>query len=169
MKSNAQPSQLSLDAQQIHEIGLRRSSDVTTSLGVVIPYTTLELTKAALRHTGVCTDLNLRVSLVDVQIVPFPCPLDQPPVNREFSEQRLRDLLTDSQLQGSAEVLYARDWLDGFRRVVEPGSLVILGTKKRWWRTREEKLARVLMKAGHQVMLLHITNASPSEQPPKMR
>jgi hypothetical protein len=114
-----------------------------------------ELTKAVLRHAGVCTDLKVHVSLVDIQIVPFPCPLDQPPIDKEFSDQRLRDLLRESQLRGSTEVLYARDWLEGFRPVLEPTSLVILGTKKRWWRTREEKLASALSKAGHQVMLLH--------------
>ena len=155
MKSNAQSSELSFDARQIHEIGLRRPSDVTVNLQVVIPYTTPELTKAALRHAGVCTDLNVHVSLVDIQIVPFPCPLDQPPINKQFSAQRLRDLLRESGVPGSAEVLYARDWLDGFCHILEPRSLVILGTKKRWWRTREEKHARALVKAGHQVMLLY--------------
>jgi len=155
MKNNPQASELSIDARQSHDIRLLRPSDNTAGLRVVIPYTTSELTKAALRHAGVCTDLNVHVSVVDIQIVPFPCPLDLPPIDKEFSEQRLRELLRESQLPGSAEVLYARDWLDGFRRVLEPKSLVILGTKKRWWRTREEKLACALVKAGHQVMLLH--------------
>jgi hypothetical protein len=155
MKSKAQPKELSFDTWSIHETRVRVSSDITARLGVVIPYTTRELTEAALRHAGVCTDLNVHVSLVDIQIVPFPCPLNQPPINKEFSERRLRDLLAESQLPGSAEVLYARNWLEGFCRVLEPKSLVILGTKKRWWRTREEKLAGALMKAGHQVMLLH--------------
>ena len=49
-----------------------------------------------------------------------------------------------------------RDWLEAFKKVLEPGSLVILATKKRWWPTREEKLARSLAKAGHQVMLLPV-------------
>ena len=156
MKSKTQPCELSFDARQIHEIGLRRPTDVTTSvLWVVIPYTTPELTTAALRHAGVCSDLNVHVSLVDIQVVPFPCSLDQPPIDKEFSERRLRDLLTESQLPGSAELLYARDWFDGFCRLLEPKSLVIVGSKKRLWRTREDRLASALVKAGHQVMLLH--------------
>ena len=41
-----------------------RPLDTTTGvLMVVVPYTTPELTRAALRHAGVCTDLNLNVSL----------------------------------------------------------------------------------------------------------
>jgi len=139
------------------EVEQRKPSQVATGvLWVVIPYTTPELTKVAVRHAAVCTDLNVYVSLVDIQVVPFPCPLDQPPIDKEFSQRRLRDLFAQSGLPGGTEVLYTRDWLEGFRRLLEPHSLVILATKKRWWRTREDKLARALAKAGHQVMLLRI-------------
>jgi hypothetical protein len=125
-------------------------------LWIVVPYTTPEVTRAALRHAGVCTDLDVHVYLVDIQVVPFPCPLNQPPVNKKFSELRLQDLLKQRELPGKAAVLYTRDWLEGFSKVLAPGSLVVLATKKRWWRTREEKLARKLMKVGHHVMLLPV-------------
>src|SRR5437879_827819 len=73
------------------EIDQRRPSGIGTGvLWVVIPFTTPELTRAALRHAGVCSDLDVHVALVDIQVVPFPCPLDQPPINREFSERRLQ-------------------------------------------------------------------------------
>jgi len=149
-------SELKFDDRTIarHEIDHRRPSNTTGVLWVVIPYTTPELTRAALRHAGVCTDLNVNVSLVDIQVVPFPCPLDQPPVNQEFSRRRLRDLLEQNGLPGRTDVLYARDWLEGFRRALDPHSLVILARKKRWWRTREDKLAAALRKAGHQVLLI---------------
>ena len=128
-------------------------------LQVVIPFTTPELTCAALRHAGVCSDLDVHVVLVDVQVVPFPCPLEQPPVDQKFSRRRLAELLKETGLPGQAAVLYTRDWLEGFRQVLEPGSLVILATGKRWWPTREHKLARALIKAGHQVMLLRVAQA----------
>jgi len=77
-------------------------NDVTTGvLRVVVPYTTPDLTRAALRHAGVCTDLDVRVRLVDIQIVPFPCPLNRPPINKDFSEERLRKLLDQSELHGT--------------------------------------------------------------------
>jgi hypothetical protein len=152
---------LTTDLQQNRTTGIFREIEcrpLDTTQGVltiVVPYTTPELTRAALRHAGVCTDLNVRVSLVDIQIVPFPCPFDTPPVNKEFSQARLTQLFRPSQLPGETAVLYARDWLEGFQRVLEPDSLVILASKKRWWRTREEKLARALKKTGHQVLLIH--------------
>jgi hypothetical protein len=128
----------------------------TGVLWLVVPYTTPELTRAALRHAAVCSDLNIHVSLVDIQVVPFPCPLDQPPINKEYSARRLRELFSETGLPGGVAVVYTRDWLEGFRRTLEPKSLVILATRKRWrpWPTREEKLARALTRAGHQVMLL---------------
>jgi len=139
------------------EIDQRRPPDITTDvLWMAIPYTTPELTRAALRHAGVCSDLDVHVNLVDIQVVPFPCPLDQPPINKEFSEQRLVELLKEAGLPGRAALLYTRDWLEGFRQMLEPGSLVVLATRRRWWPTREEKLARTLTKAGHQVMLLPV-------------
>jgi hypothetical protein len=139
------------------EIEQPRPSDVAVgALWILIPYTTPELTRAALRHAGVCSDLDVHVMLVDIQVVPFPCPLDQPPVNKEFSEKRLRELLKASGLPGRVAVFYSRDWLESFKSVLEPSSLVILASKKRWWPTREEKLARTLIKSGHQVMLLPV-------------
>ena len=135
----------------------QRVSDVSSGvLWIVVPYTTPELTRAALRHAGVCTDLAVHVCLVDIQVVPFPCPLSQPPVSTKFAETRLQVLLKESGLPGKAAVLYSRDWFETFTKVLEPGSLVVLATNKRWWKTREEKLARKLMKAGHHVMLLPV-------------
>ena len=135
----------------------QRLADMTAGvLWILVPYTTPELTMAALRHAGVCTDLDVHVCLVDMQVVPFPCSLNQPPVDRKFSECRLQGLLNESGLPGKAGVVYTRDWLEGFKKILEPGSLVVIATKKRWWKTREDKLARTLMKAGHQVLLLPV-------------
>jgi hypothetical protein len=139
------------------EAGDRSLADAETGvLWLVIPFTTPELTWAALRHAGACTDLDVHVSLVDIQVVPFPCQLDQPQINKEFSQRRLQEMLRESRLPGQAAVVYTRDWLEGFRRMLEPRSLVILATRKRWRPTREQKLAHALSKAGHQVMLLPV-------------
>jgi hypothetical protein len=159
MKANRQLKDARFEGGPIGQVESSWQTPPETTVGalrVVIPYTTPELTKAALRHAGVCSDLDVYACLVDIQVVPFPCPLVQPPINREFSERRLQDLLKESGLRGTAAVVYTRDWLESFEKVLAPGSLVILATKKRWWPTREVKLARTLMKAGHQVMLLPV-------------
>ena len=158
MKSNNQANSIKVAPRRIERTRRRERPEVTPAvLRIVIPYTTPELTLAALRHAGVCSDLNVHVSLVDVQVVPYPCPIDQPPINREYSSSRLRELFKESGLPGRAEVVYTRDLLEGFKRALEPGSLVIIAARRRWWPTREERLARELLAAGHQVMLLPIT------------
>jgi hypothetical protein len=126
----------------------------TEVLWIVVPFTTPELTRAALRHSAVCSDLDVQICLVDVQVVPFPRPFDDPPINRKFSEHRLHELFKETGFPGQTTVLYARDRLEGYRRILEPKSLVVLATKKRWWPTREWRLARALSKGGHQVLLL---------------
>jgi hypothetical protein len=141
-----------------------KSSDVTKHrtaadieqdvLQIVVPYLNPELTQAAMRHVGVCTDLNLEVNLIDIQVVPFPCPLDQPLINKEYSQRRLEELLGQSGLSGRATVVYTRDWLQAFRQTMEPKSLVIVATASRWLPTREKRLARALVKDGYQVMVL---------------
>jgi hypothetical protein len=141
---------------EVRQVERRAPFIITEVLRVVVPYTTNDFTRAALRHAGVCTDLDVHVCIVDIQVIPFPCPLDQPPISKEFSEQRLQELLRECGLPGRTSVLYTRDWLEGFRKVLEPGSLVIVACQKRWWRTREERLARTLMNAGHDVMLLPV-------------
>jgi hypothetical protein len=140
---------------QTKTVTVAAAPDLRTGvLWIVVPYTTPELTRAALRHSAVCSDLDVQICLVDVQVVPFPCPFDEPPINKKFSEHRLHELFRETGLPGQTAVLYARDRLEGYRRMLEPKSLVVLATKKRWWPTREWRLARALSKAGHQVLLL---------------
>jgi hypothetical protein len=159
MKSIGQVLGARIDGRAIvdHDLDRRRPAEVTTGvLSVVIPYTTMEHTQAAIRHVGVCSDLDVHVTLVDVQVVPFPCPLDQPPIDSKYSRSRLAALFSETSLPGRGVVLYARDWLEGIRRALEPQSLIVMATRRRWWPTREEKLARSLSKAGYQVMLLSV-------------
>src|SRR5205814_6673731 len=99
MNSNHQLNQVKADDRRIDSARLdpsRRSDSTTGVLWLVIPFTTPELTRAALRHARVCSGLDVHVSLVDVQVVPFPCALDQPAVNNEYSQRRLQELFSES-------------------------------------------------------------------------
>jgi hypothetical protein len=61
-------------------IGRSIQEDTTSSdLGVVVVYTTPELTKQALHYAAkLGKGLRVHVRLVEIEVVPFPCPLDQP-------------------------------------------------------------------------------------------
>ena len=139
----------------------RLSDDEIDQLGtkggprVVVPYTTPELTRTALRLAAASSDLDVHVCLVDLQVIPFPA--DLPPVDEECSERRLDELLKESGVPGIGLVFYTSDWFRGFEKLLHAESIVILATKKTWWPTREKKLARMLRRAGHQVLLLHMS------------
>ena len=51
-------------------------------------------------------------------------------------------------------MVLARYWDEGFRRALKPASIVVIGVHRRLWPTREEKLARLLTRDGHNVVLV---------------
>jgi len=128
-------------------------SDTLSNLQIVIPHRTPQLTRTALKYAaGVTDDLNVRIRLIDVHVVPYGVPLDKPTVDPRHLTRRLRQLAQESTVPISAEVVYARDWEQGFRRVLAPGSLVLFPIKRSWWRTSEKRLAARLRKIGHQII-----------------
>jgi hypothetical protein len=168
MKRDAHVSSLTADIRRadesesnLHGLSEIPSDDV---LWATVPYTTPGLTRAALRHAASCADLDIHVSLVDIQVVPFPCPLDVPPIQKEHSVNRLLRLFEDTGVQGQAAVFYTRDWIEGFLRLLDRRSLIILAMNNSWWPGREKKLARALSQAGHQVMLATVRLCPTSRQ-----
>ncbi|MEI9973926.1 MAG: hypothetical protein WDO73_18870 [Ignavibacteriota bacterium] len=47
--------------------------------------------------------------------------------------------------------------MEGFRYALKSGSTVLVATRRRLWRTQEEKLAHTLAQHGYQVTLVHIS------------
>ncbi len=151
--------------QNVHVLGL----DVLASRGywegpgpsqklsVCVPYTTPDLTRAALKSVVALTqNLGAHVSLVAVQVVPFPLPLDRPAISPSFFEQELKALARDVEVPVDVHVVIARDREAAYDRAISSGSLVVLATRKRRWPTPQAKLARWLACAGHSVTLLEI-------------
>jgi hypothetical protein len=134
------------------KIGTVSRADIS-DLQLVVPYTTTQLTRTALKYAASLTDdLNARIRLIDVHVVPYGVSLDEPTVDPKHLAQRVRGLAQESALAVSAEVVYARDWEHGLRRALAPGSIVLMAIKRSWWRTSEKRLAARLRKIGHQVI-----------------
>src|SRR5262252_1302535 len=128
-------------------------SPAVPDLQGVIPFKTPQLTRAALKHAArFAQDLNARVRLIDIHVVPYGVPLDRPTVSPKHLTRRLRELGQESTVPVFGEVVYARDWEQGLRRSLAPGSLVLMGIKRSWWRSSEKRLAARLRKLGHQVV-----------------
>jgi hypothetical protein len=122
-------------------------------LQVVVAHREPKLTKAALKYASTFAgDLNVRLRLIDVHVVPYGIPLDEPDVDPKHLERKLRSLAQETDLRVFAEVVYARDWEQGFRRALGPGSVILMAIQRSWWRTKDKRLAARLRKLGHQVI-----------------
>lgn len=122
-------------------------------LQIVIPYRDSKRTKAALKYASVLLDAeDKRVRLIHVHVVPYGVPLACPRVHSKHLERRLRSLVRESDVPVSVEIVYARDWEKGLRRVLKPSSTVFLPIRRASWQTSEKRLAARLRKLGHTVV-----------------
>jgi hypothetical protein len=67
----------------------------------------------------------------------------------------LRKVADGSDLPITARITFARELADAFRQYVRPESLVVIASRKRWWRTRPERWARELARHGFRTALVH--------------
>lgn len=130
-----------------------RATEADQRLNIAVIFTSAESTLAALKEAGaLASSLGARITLLVPQVVPFPRPLESPPVLIEFNERRFRILANQIAVETSVRIYLCRDGLETLTSVLSPGSVVVLGGRKRWWPTREKKLARRLRRAGHEVV-----------------
>jgi hypothetical protein len=126
-------------------------------LEVALLFTAREATVSALeKTTAFLTGLNARINLVAVQTVPYTLALNHPPVSVSFNEQRLQDIVSESPIETTAHLYICRCPFETLTSVLMPGSILVVGTRKRWWPTWERKLARKLESAGFRILLLEV-------------
>jgi hypothetical protein len=136
-----------------------RENAVETQLDLVVPFTTPELTRAAVAAASrMAAGLNAAIRLIKIQCVPFPMEPDQSPVFLDFLRQQMESFR--SPLPLTSEIRLAREFEQGLSGALHPNSIVVLSFRQRPWRTRNERLASALRKAGRRVILLP---ASPAE------
>ena len=124
-------------------------------LEISVLFTSRESTIAAVRRAAaMLKGLDGRISLIDVQTVPYPLPLDRPPVALDFTQRRLLAIAAESELESKASVYFCRFRWETLLRILKPGSAIVIGTRKRWWTSREKKLARKLQRAGYQTLVV---------------
>jgi hypothetical protein len=126
------------------------------ALEVNVLYTKTPTTVKAIESAvELARGLNARLRLVVAQEVPYAVPLETPPVLVEFQEALFRDIAQGYGLETQVDIFLCRDAEQTFAQRLSPHSIVVLGTPKRWWPTREEKLARRLRRSGHEVMVVY--------------
>ncbi len=131
------------------------SDGIRRPLRVFIPVTSAQMARAALQSvTTLAGELGVEPVLAAVHTVPYPLPLDRPDVSRQHLVAGLRELAKSGAIPVQIRLIMARDFQSAIRKNLPPASVVLLVSKRRWWRTFEQKLARSLGKDGHRVILL---------------
>jgi hypothetical protein len=129
----------------------------TGEIELVVPYTDLPITRALLQRAQALTaGLQARIKLVAVHSVPYPADFRCPTSAHAFLVDQLMELAAECSLPVNPQVILARSREEGFRYALSPESTVLLGTHRHFWRTEEERLARMLVSDGHKVALLHV-------------
>jgi hypothetical protein len=135
----------------------RATSGSDGQLEIVLLFTSPEATGTALERTaGLLAGLNARIKLVAVLTVPYALALNRPPFSASFHEQRLQDIASKSPVETAAHLYFCRCPFETLTSVLKPDSVVIVGTRKRWWPTRERRLARKLESAGFRSLILEV-------------
>src|SRR5262249_1762354 len=117
----------------------------TGTLDLVVPFTTPETTaKVVKRAAEFAGGLNASLKLIAIYVAPYPAELRCPTAMQEHLTKRLSHLAGQSDLPVTIELVVARSRDEGYRRALPQPSTVLLGARKRWWPTREERLARAL-------------------------
>jgi hypothetical protein len=108
---------------------------------------------AAHRLAGkLARNLGARVTVLAAQVVPYPLPLERPPVPIEFTERALLRMVCDEEVETAIEVRLCRDSEETIREALPPGSVVVMGGRRRWWPIREWIFAWRLRRDGHHVI-----------------
>jgi hypothetical protein len=91
-------------------------------------------------------------------MVAYPVPLDERLVGIAFLERRFRTIVGDRKVETHVDIRLCRNRWQMLQRVLAPGSVVVLGGRRRWWTTAESRLARKLRAVGHHVLFLQEKN-----------
>jgi len=134
--------------------GWSETEEAERRLNISVIFTSVEATLAALKKAGtLASSLGARITLVVPQVVPYPLPLESPPVLLDWNERRFRVIAGESPVETTVRLYLCRDSVETVKSALSPRSVVVVGGRKGWWRsTREKRLARKLRRAGHEVI-----------------
>ena len=129
---------------------------LSPELEVNVVYTRLPSAAKTLHAaSGLARGLGARVTVHVPQVIPYPLELKAPPVSVPFAEHQLLALVGEQPVETNIQMYLCRDLTETIRRVLKPASVVVIGGRKHWWPTPEKKLAAILRRDGHRVILTH--------------
>jgi hypothetical protein len=120
------------------------------TMEIVVFHTTVAETLQALKTAAhLAQGLSARIRLLVLEVVPYPLPLDHPDVTLPFTHRRFRTLAENASVETNVDIHLVRDREKALASILEPHSIVVIGTHRNWWPNRLEKR---LQRAGHQLV-----------------
>jgi hypothetical protein len=143
--------------RQKQQVADLQQAEEPRELDIVVPFTTPELTRAALREAGrLGAGLHAKIRLLRIEIIPFPLDPHYPPVDPGFLRKQMETFQATLPLE--RKVLLARDFKPELCSRLREESIVVLASRRRLWRTRSERLAASLRDAGRDVVMVYEEN-----------
>ncbi len=117
-------------------------------MSVHVVATTERGTRAALKAAGACAaGLDVSVVLLVPHIVPFAEPLDRPTDSPAHHAERFRGIAGTLGLDVTIRVCLCRS-TSLVTTLLPRDAVVLVGGRRRWWRSREERFVRGLTRRG---------------------
>ncbi|HEX5226390.1 MAG TPA: hypothetical protein VFW44_01715 [Bryobacteraceae bacterium] len=116
-------------------------------------HTNAQITAKSLQKVArLAQDLAADIRLLVLQVVPYPLPLEMPDVPLEFISQNLLETLSPLGVDVRVDIRLGRDKEAMLESAFPPASLIVVGPRRRWWPSPENRIARLLRRQGHQVI-----------------
>jgi hypothetical protein len=126
-----------------------------SQLRVFVLYTGDLRTLAALRSAAQMTPgLNAHIEVIFPQVVPYPLPIEEPQVAPAFVTSRFKALADEAEIPITIQVCLCRDPRRALASTLPPDSIVVIGHRRRWWRTSESRLGQWLQANGQRVLFV---------------
>lgn len=134
---------------------LESVADDAEPLDIVVPYTTPELTRVALRKAAELTATTpATIRILRMQRVPFPLQLHEPPVSVEILREQVEK--TASEAPAAEIAIYlTRDPAETLLQSLDRQSMLVIASKRRPWPTAQERLKRFCERHGNCVALVY--------------
>ena len=134
----------------------RNSNIPNCSRSVVVIFTSANRTLKALESArSLAKTLCRPIVVLATPVVPYPLELEEPQVPFNFKIRNFAETAKQYPEDISVVAHPCRDRLEALKQVLPPDSPVLVGIRKRWWPSRDERLARKLSRAGYNMILVN--------------
>jgi hypothetical protein len=130
-----------------------QAADVS-ALRVTVVYSYGAKTQAVFRRAAaLVTQLGAEIRILAPMVVPYPLPLERPPVDPAFVIRKIVEECESAGIAATVDVRLCRDLHECVRRELEMESVVLV-RHPRPWAWNEKRLAKALRRDGHRVVSL---------------